>query len=99
MLKIKNNADLKELEKNLLKLTILDDYDIVAENVYCCVTELDKIDIKNNQIQDYDVQFYFNKNDNNKIAFCNYPECRNEEVIIDTLYDLIKADLVKKVGE
>ena len=75
----------------------MDDMECDYSNVYCCVSESNKEHIENNCIQDYNVEFFINKN--NEIDYCTYPECRSEDVILDKLYDLIKADLVEKVSE
>jgi len=73
----------------------MDDNDCVYSNVYCCVSESNKEYIENNCIQDYNVEFFINKN--NGIGYCTYPECRSQGVILDKIYDLIKVDLVEKV--
>ncbi len=46
MLKIKDGVDLKELEKYLLKLNIMDEEKTLYKNVYCCVSEFNKDEIK-----------------------------------------------------
>ena len=75
MLKIKDNVDLKELEKFGfdLELNIADDYD----QIYC-----------------FDSRLMFDKIDKNIII-----PMYNEGTALDTLYDLIKADLVEKVED
>ena len=96
MLKIKDNVDLKKLEKfGFKKLNILDDKKYIAKNVYCLVDDEDKVFIKNDTIEDYFVQYYFDKKGYRQ--FCTYPECRNTNLIDDTNFDLIKAGLVEKV--
>lgn len=97
MLKIRDGVDLKELEKYLIKLNILDGDNIFLSNVYCFVSNEDKEYIKNNCIDDFLVQFYINND--NEIDYCTYPEQRNNTEIQNILYELIKADLVEKVGE
>lgn len=84
MLKIKDNVDLKELEKYLTYKTFtnLCDEKISA---WCCIDKYN------------DIQFYFDKN--GKISYTTYPECRSEEIIYCKLYDLIKANLVEKVED
>ena len=93
MLKIKDNE--KELEKHLIKLNIMDGDECIATNVYCCIEKENKEYIKNNCIDDYLVEFFIDKN--NEISYCQFPECRNEEVILDKIYDLTKANLTYKV--
>lgn len=75
MLKIKDNVDLKELEKFGfdLELNITDAYD----QIYC-----------------FDSRLMFDKIDKNIII-----PMFNEGTALDTLYDLIKADLVEKVED
>ena len=87
-LRISEEIDLKELEN------ILDGDVCIQSNVYCCVKPNDIEYIENNCIQDYEVQFYINKE--KEIDFCTYPEERDTRFILDTLYDLIKANIVIK---
>ena len=96
MLKIKDNVDLKELEKfGFVKLDILDDEKVIAKGVYCLIDNDDKEFIRNNVIDDFFVQYYF---DNNKYKkYCTYPEQRNQSLIESTDFNLIKADIVEKV--
>lgn len=94
-LKIKKDADLKELEKHLIKLNILDNEEIYIENVYCCVSEEDKEFIKDNNIDNCFVQFFINNK--NEIDYCCYPEMRNEDIIDEKIFDLTKLDLLEKV--
>lgn len=102
MLKLKNNVDLKQLEKHLQKLSIMVNNKIYIDcetnehcsNVYCFVSKCDTKYINNGCVPGGVVQFYINKN--RDICYCNYPEERNEDDICDKLYDLIKADLVEK---
>lgn len=62
MLKIKDNVDLKELEKfGFKKLDILDHKKVIAKDVYCLVDSDDEEFIKNNTIDDFLVQYYFDK--------------------------------------
>ena len=96
MLKIKDNVDLKKLEKfGFKKLNIIDHEKIIAENVYCLVDNEDIEFIKNNTIDRFLVQYYFDIEGYQ--VYCTYPEERNEGLINDTNFDLIKADLVEKV--
>lgn len=97
ILKLKKNIDVKELEKHLIKLNIMDDNKCIHKNVYCCVEEEDKIHIKHNNIQNVYVQFFINRK--RKITYCNYPEERNEEVINIKIFDLTKVNLLEKVEE
>lgn len=95
MLKIKDNVDLKELEKygfyyrvlydNYIKLHSEKNYDDHVDNY---------IEIDNNTIKPfarllngYDEKYHDNRQVNIKDEF------------LDTLYDLIKADLVEKVDD
>lgn len=75
MLKIKDNVDLKELEKFGfdLKMNLEDDND----QIYC-----------------FDSKLMFGKI-NKEIIIPMF----SEETALDTLYDLIKADLVEKVED
>lgn len=88
MLKIKKNVDLKELEKFGFEYKRIDDNSFIYEK-----------QLKGKQIE--------NKSD---FVFVDvYEDAReltiyvdNEEISsinLDTIYDLIKADLVEKVGE
>lgn len=95
MLKIKDNIDLKELEKHLLKLNIMDGDECRYTNVYCCISQDNKKFIENNCIDDYFVNFFINKQ--NKIDFCTYPEMLNWREVFNGIYDLIKDGLVEKV--
>ncbi len=94
ILKLKKNIDVKELEKHLIKLNIMDDNKCIHKNVYCCVEEEDKIHIKHNNIQNDYVQFFINRK--REITYCNYPEERNEEAINIKIFDLTKVDLLEK---
>lgn len=42
ILKLKKDVDVKELEKHLIKLNIMDDNKCIHKNVYCCVEEEEK---------------------------------------------------------
>lgn len=97
ILKLKKDVDVKELEKHLIKLNIMDDNKCIHKNVYCCVEEEEKIYIKHNNIQNYYVQFFINRK--REIDYCNYPEERNEETINIKIFDLTTADLLEKVEE
>ena len=98
MLKIKDSVDLKELEKfGFKKLDILDNEKIIAKSVYCLIDNDDKEFIRNNAIDNFFVQYYF---DNNKYKkYCTYPEQRSQSLIERTDFNLIKADLVEEVEE
>lgn len=82
MLKIKDNVDLKELEKYGFK------YD-----------ELNKgYKIQSNHFKDFgnsEMIIYVNHN----LYFNQSAYYTNEHLLIEVLYDLIKADLVEKVEE
>ena len=99
-LKIREDADPKELEKHLMKLDILSNYndeEIYKKGVYCCVDEY-TANTCDNKVYMFDVQFYINEK--REIAYCTYPECRSEDVILDKVYDLIKAGLlIKEVSD
>ena len=77
MLKIKDNVDLKELEK----------YGFVYKE-----NEISGARKRYELSNDYDVYVYIN----DRILHFNRFNCNNQT---DTLYDLIKADLVEKVGD
>lgn len=101
MAKIKENIDLKKLEKHLVKLNIMDGDDIYVNsdnepciNVYCLIDEDEKEYIENNCIADYFVQFYIDNN--REIAYCTYPEQRNEELIINKIIDMTLDNLLEK---
>ena len=96
MLKIKDNVDLKELGRfGFKKLNILDDKKVIAKDVYCLVDDEDKGFIKNGTIEDFLVQYYFDKKGYK--TYCTYPEQRSGSLIEETDFDLIKANLVEKV--
>lgn len=97
-LKIRKDADPKELEKHLMKLDILDNYneEVYKQGAYCCVDEY-TANTCDGKVYKFDVQFYINEK--REIAYCTYPECRNEDIILDKVYDLIKAGLLIKEEE
>lgn len=98
-LKIRYDADPKELEKYLMKLDILDTYsgeEYLCKDVYCCVDE-DTANTCDGKVYSFDVQFYINEK--REIAYCTYPEQRNNTFILDKVYDLIKAGLLIKEEE
>lgn len=98
-LKIREDADPKELEKHLMKLDILNNYkeEVYKHDVYCCVDEY-TANTCDSKVYTFDVQFYINEK--REIAYCTYPECRSEDVILDKAYDLIKAGLlIKEVND
>ena len=99
MLKIKDNVDLKELEKYGFEQTIKNTY--YVEKTY-------KSDEDNELFKNFNIQIIINtstsiydKKINNKLVGCF--NARDDEIDeqfdLDTLYDLIKADLVEKVGD
>ena len=96
MLKIKDNVDLKELEKYLLKLNIMDGDKCIYTNVYCCISQDNKQYLENNCIDDYFVNFFINEH--KEIDFCLYSEMINWREVFNGVYDLIKDGLVEKVG-
>ena len=75
MLKVKDFADLKELEK----------FGLHKEKVYYGYVYTDK------NIE--------NKEKNRTIDTWDYLECTDLDEYNDTLYDLIKADLIEKVND
>ena len=85
MLKIKDNVDLKELEKFGFKLNEWNEYrKIICEGRRGQCFEL----------------IVFNGNNRTLYGFANGADGDGEEDYIDdTLYDLIKANLVEKVDE
>lgn len=90
MLKIKDNVDLKELEKFGFKLNQWNEYT--------------KEICGGRRGQCFDLIVYgkreFGGEDRYIYGFANGADGDGEEGFIDdTLYDLIKADLVEKVGE
>ena len=94
-LRIRKDADPKELEKHLVKLDILynvgDEY--LYKNTYCCMDEEDMNKYRTNpHAHAFEVEFYINEK--REIAYCTYPECRSEEVILNKVYDLITAGLL-----
>ena len=96
MLKIKDNVDLKELEKyGFIKVNIMDGNECIFTNVYCAMNDRDKEYIENNCINDYFFQFFINED--NEIDYCCYPEQRSGTFIENKLYDLIKDGLLEKV--
>lgn len=98
-LKIRYDADPKELEKYLMKLDILDSSsgeEYLCRDVYCCVDE-DTANTYDNKVYSYLVQFYINEK--REISYCTYPECRDEDFILEKVYDLIKAGLLIKEEE
>lgn len=98
MLKIKDGIDLKELEKyGFIKVNIMDGDECVFTNIYCAINDEDKIYIENNCINDYFVQFFINED--NEVDYCCYPEQRSETFIENKFFELIKDELVEKVGE
>ena len=97
MLKIKDNVNLKELEKYGFKQTIKNTY--YVEKTY-------KANEDNRLFKDFNIQIIINpfcsnitNKVNNKLIGCI--NARDDEIDeqfdLDTLYDLIKADLVEKV--
>lgn len=96
MLKIIDDVDLKELEKHLIKLNIKDNNEkFIQKNVYCCVSEDDKEFIRNKSIESYLVQFFINNENEIEHYYC--PTKKDEELIIEKIFDLTKAGLVEKI--
>ena len=82
MLKIKDNVDLKELEKFGFKL--------IGGAYYKTIYE-------GRRGQDFELVIYNDKFIN---GYSNGADgCGEENYIDNTLYDLIKADLIEKVGD
>ncbi len=108
-LKIKDNVDLKELEKYLKKLTIMDGNEIYVDyetderckDVYCFIDEYDNQiyndEIKKGYIDNDVVQFYFNSH--KKMDYCTYSENLNIMAICYKVYELTKANLVEVVED
>ena len=98
ILKVNPEKNIEELGKYLHKVNILGVYDPetddeqTIESVYACVSFPEYI--KNGEIQNYDVNFYINKD--GEIDYCCFTEQRDEEVILSAIYDLAKADLLVK---
>ena len=96
MLKIKDNVDLKVLEKyGLKKLNIITECYDKIENVYCYVYGDDEKHIKKNWVCSYWVQFYINEK--NKFKIGAYPNSLYLDEIADIVYDLIQDRLIEKV--
>ena len=103
MLKIKDNIDLKELEKYGLKPK----YDEYTGEIITYYSQ-SKYDFKNavERILHFNKKenkfLIFHKRDNfmlDDYAFIRSSYGRNNSCNFDLLYDLIKADLVEKIGE
>lgn len=85
MLKIKDDVDLKELEKYGFK-----------KDVYCTFEGEEELWCFNRT--NYDLNLYVNtKNRQIFISSGEYSDCEDGQTIEPKLYDLIKADLVEKV--
>lgn len=102
MLKIKDDVDLKELEKCGLEYLTIEDYDEEELcKAFCAIDEDEKEfyidDIKARKIDRSCVQFFIDKN--REISYCTYPEERSETFILDKIYDLTQAGFVEKVEE
>lgn len=85
MLKIKDNVDLKELEKYGFKQAPCGDYTLKFQDTYTGAIDI-RIFTDRMIYPKSDLDIYNRGN-------------KNELKMYDTLYDLIKADLVEKVGE
>ena len=114
MLKIKDNVDLKELEKYGFELNeYINDLNIKEWNNILHLDENNNIreeipPLNRNEINwvFYDKGNYFGKNLSINVIDktsdgirLREREIYNDEVDFDTLYDLIKADLVEKVDD
>lgn len=86
MLRIKDNVDLKELEKFGFEYR-------VEEKAYC--KEIDK-DFERIEIMSDDEYFH---HEIRLYIEDEYYECWTSENSFDIIYDLIKVNLVEKVGE
>ena len=92
MLKIKDNIDLKELEKYKIKPRY-DEYTwkikyFISEKQICVLNPV------------YFKTIFYKENKNYILDYkCTYFKDYNYKVDIDLLYDLTKADLVEKVGD
>ena len=98
ILKVNPEKNIEELGKYLHKVNILGVYDAetdgeqTIEGVYACVSYPEYIE--NGEVIYYDINFYINKD--GEIDYCCYPEQRDTDVILFTIYDLVKADLLVK---
>ena len=96
MLKIKDDVDLKELEKYGFEITQNSFITRGDESCFEAIKELKK----ENEfdicilIHQRDISLRIELNVNDEYGSVNY-----EDVYFDTMYDLIKADLVEKVME
>lgn len=87
MLKIKNNVDLKELEKFGFK-----HYEMIYVKEYKRISDYEELNtIKEVFVGELDRKISIGTN-NGYMQF-------NTDIELDVIYDLIKADLVKKVEE
>jgi hypothetical protein len=109
MLKIKENVDLKELEKfGFVKHEFVGDIDVKDWHKLPWYDENDK-KIKAPELKKEDIEWAMYYKDCMGVVIFDTPsennelmtarQILNEDIDGDTLYDLIKADLVEKVGE
>lgn len=96
MLKIKDNVDLKELEKFGFKHHKSDDDAVITSKWGRIYIVGDRCDGYNNSGY-YDFHPYLTILENRYIRTYNHWDFEKE--INDTLFDLIKAGLVEKVGD
>lgn len=108
-LKIVDNVDLKELDKYLKKLTIMNDNKVYVDyetnkkckDLYCFVNRNDNRtygdNIEKGYIDSFEVQFYFNSH--KEMSCCTYPEFLDIESICCKVYELTKANLVEVVED
>ena len=89
--------DEERLKKYLVQLNIMDNGKYLHSNVFCCISEDNMEYIKDLCIESCFVEFFVDKN--NEIAYCQYPECRDESVIHEKIYVLTKAGLIKNEVE
>lgn len=92
ILKVNPEKNIEELGKYLHKVNILGAYEGELEGVYACITDTD--DIENSSIDRCFVNFYINKD--GEIDYCTFEDNIDWDVVLPTIYDLVKADLLVK---
>lgn len=92
ILKVNPEKNIEELGKYLHKVNILSNYEGELKSVYACITDTD--DIENGSIDHYLVNFYINKD--GEIDYCTFDDNIDWDVVLATIYDLAKADLLVK---
>lgn len=98
MIKIKNNIDLEELKKfGFINANINDDEECIASNVYCLIEKDNLCFVQNRCVQNHLVEFYFDKN--LQFETSCYPEEINWNLVLETIYNLTKADFLEVVQE